>query len=323
MKPLAPPLLIVNPHSLRNRLASQKHAAQIVQLLARNGIAADLCDAPDLHQVRRRIRAAVYGECPLVIAAGGDGTIEAVAPALVRTPTALGIIPLGTYNNLAACLGIPTDLESACELLATGVDIPIDVGEVRVHGDRRVHLFLEQASIGLAPLLAPVGEGFQKGHWLEAIRALPAAVRLEPVPMRVRLDGELSAAETLLITICNAPRSAAALVLAPAARMDDGQLDVCIYDGLHQADLASFLFDFMSGGVKEQPGVRRSLAAIIEVSSVTGQGLVVAADAEVIGQTPARFTIVPAALRVVTARRRERPPPRAAFDYVARVKAAS
>jgi diacylglycerol kinase family enzyme len=149
-----------------------------------------------------------------------------------------------------------------------------------------------------------VGEGFQKGHWLEALRALPAALLLEPVPMRVQLDDEVWLAETLLVTICNAPRSAAALILAPDAKMDDGQLDVCIYDGLHQAQLASMLFEFMSSGVKEQPGIRRARAQHVAVSSPTRQPLLVAADAEVVGETPARFTVLPAALRVMM-----KPPP--------------
>jgi diacylglycerol kinase (ATP) len=261
-----------------------------------------VCAEPDLQRMQRKVRAAVRGGCSLVIAAGGDGTVEAVAPALVRTSAVLGIIPLGTYNNLAACLAIPTDLEEACELVASGVDTPIDVGEARAHGQRTAHVFLEQASIGLGPLLAPVGEGFQKGHWLEALRALPAALLLEPVPMRIRFDNQAWMAETLLVTVCNAPRSAAALILAPDAKMDDGQLDLCIYDGLHQAQLASLLFEFMSSGVKDHPLVRRARAERVMVSSPTRQRLLVAADAEVIGETPARFTVVSGGLRVKTRR---------------------
>ncbi|HEV7663714.1 MAG TPA: diacylglycerol kinase family protein, partial [Chloroflexota bacterium] len=140
------PLLVVNPHALRNRLGSQKQAERISELLALHGIVADVCAASDLQVVQRTVRAAVRAGCPLVIAAGGDGTIEAVTPPLVNTATALGIIPLGTYNNLAACLEIPTDLEAACEVVASGVEKPIDVGEVRSHGHRRPHVFLEQAS---------------------------------------------------------------------------------------------------------------------------------------------------------------------------------
>lgn len=299
------PLLIVNPQALHLRLAGKQKVERILELLVRNGVQADLCAEADQQAMRRRVRAAVRDGCPLVIAAGGDGTMEAVAPALIGSPTMLGIIPLGTYNNLAACLGIPMDLESACALLSRGVASPIDIGQVRCHGARRPQYFLEQCSIGLGALLAPVGEGLQKGHWLEAIRALPAALRLEPIPMRIRIGDQISMAETLLVTICNAPRSAAALLLAPQARMDDGLLDVCVYAGLHQAQLAAHLFEFMSQGVKDQPGVWRSPATSLELSSTTAERLLAAADAEVVGTTPARFAVLPAALRVVGEPRRD------------------
>jgi diacylglycerol kinase family enzyme len=64
--------------------------------------------------------AAIAGRYRFVIAAGGDGTVESVASGLVGTTATLGIIPLGTYNNVATCLGIPTDVEQACALIACG-----------------------------------------------------------------------------------------------------------------------------------------------------------------------------------------------------------
>lgn len=295
-----PPLLVVNRHAGANRLG-KVNAGQIVALLPRMlaGVQAEVCDEPEPALARRRVRAAVRDGCPLVIAAGGDGTVEAVAAELVNSQTALGIIPLGTYNNLAVCLDIPTNLEAACALLATGEARAIDVGEVRARGLRRPRIFVEQATVGLGALLAPFGESFEKGHWLEALRTLPAAVRLEPVPVRISVDRAPVGwhAETLLVTICNASRSAAAFLLAPEARMDDGQLDLCVYDGLRQAQLAAKLFDFLSGGLKDQPGLRRSRISSVEITS--SQRLLVAADSDVVGETPARFIVRPGALRVI------------------------
>lgn len=302
---LPPPLLVVNPHARASRLRGRQ-SRELLELLAAQGMQPAVCAERDQAVAQRRVRAAVEAGCPLVIAAGGDGTLEAVAPDLVNTQTALGIIPLGTYNNLAACLHIPADMEAACRLLVTGRAHRIDVGEVRAGNLQGSHIFLEQATVGLGPVLAPVGEDLEKGHWLAALRALPAAVRLQPAPMRVALDGGRVSwdVDTLLVTICNAPRSAAAFVLAAGARMDDGQLDVCVYDGLMQAQLATKVFEFLSGGVKDQPGVRRSRASMVEISSLStssasGHHALVAADAEVIGEVPARFTVMPGALRVI------------------------
>jgi diacylglycerol kinase (ATP) len=297
-------LLLVNPHAKANRSHPDQDARRIVELLARRGIRADVRVEPTPARARRRVQEAVRAGCPLVIAAGGDGTVEAVAPALVHTQTALGILPRGTYNNLAACLGIPSDLAAACSLLTTAPARPIDVGQVRARGARRPHLFLEQASLGLGPLLAPVGEGLEKGHWLDALRALPAAMRLEAIPVRVVMAGAGPGwdARTLLITICNAPRSGAALVLAPEARMDDGLLDMCVYDGLDQGQLAAMFLQSLAGVVEDQPGMRRATASWVDIStpsSSPGRRVLVAADADVVGETPARFTVLPGALRVV------------------------
>ncbi len=291
------PLLVVNRHA-RGGGGSQQ-TAHLVELLRAVGIDVDLCDEPEMAAAQGRVRAAVRAGCPLVVAAGGDGTVEGLAPSLVNSGTALGILPLGTYNNLAACLGIPPGLEAACAVLASGATRPVDVGEVRARGLADAHLFLEQATVGLGAALAPVGESVHQGDWLEALRALPAAARLEPAPVLVHLDEATAGwqAETLLVTVCNAPRSAAAFVLAPDALMDDGQLDVCVYDGLHQAQLAAKLLEFMSGGVPEGPGVRRARARSVAISS--SRSLLVAADSRVVGETPARFTIRPHALRVL------------------------
>jgi len=85
-------------------------------------------------QARREARAAAKAGYPLVLAAGGDGTVAAVARGLVGSQTVLGMIPLGTYNNVATSLGIPVDAEQACALIAAAPVRAVDVGEVRARG---------------------------------------------------------------------------------------------------------------------------------------------------------------------------------------------
>src|SRR5438552_1630563 len=78
----------------------------------------------------------------LIIVAGGNGKIQDVAQQLVATETALGILPVGTRNNLARELGIPLDLDQACDLLAAGITRKIDVGRVRANDRQDVEYFL-------------------------------------------------------------------------------------------------------------------------------------------------------------------------------------
>lgn len=94
-----------------------------------------------------RCRAVAERGDALVIVGGGDGTISAAASALAGTPTKLGILPLGTLNHFARDLGIPTDLEDAAKLLASGSDRYVDIGEMN---DR---VFINNSAIGLYPLM--------------------------------------------------------------------------------------------------------------------------------------------------------------------------
>src|SRR5690606_9993051 len=91
---------------------------------------------------------AVASDADLLVAAGGDGTITALANAMVNTDRALGILPLGTVNALAKDLNIPLELEEAMDVLAANQRQSIDVGEV----DGR--FFLHKVVIGLIPALA-------------------------------------------------------------------------------------------------------------------------------------------------------------------------
>lgn len=88
----------------------------------------------------------------LVIAAGGDGTIHAVASGLIGKDSTIGIIPLGTMNNVAHSLSIPFTIEAACAIIAVGKTCEIDVGRI----DEQ--FFLESAGIGLEAALFPYVE---------------------------------------------------------------------------------------------------------------------------------------------------------------------
>jgi diacylglycerol kinase (ATP) len=102
----------------------------------------------------------------LVIAAGGDGTIHAVAKGLIGTQSALGIIPTGTMNDLARSLSIPETIEAACEVIAQGETHKIDVG------DANGQAFFEVAGIGLEARLFPAGEEIKAPGLLSTLRGV-------------------------------------------------------------------------------------------------------------------------------------------------------
>jgi diacylglycerol kinase (ATP) len=289
-------LLIINTKSGPNH-DSILHVRDVVDLLATFGIRADVRVKLRKSQARKVARSAAKGgRHEIIIAAGGDGTVEAVASGLVGTRATLGILALGTYNNVATSLGIPSDIRLASALIACGASRQIDVGLVTAKYMKRPRTFLEIGSVGLGAVLGPLGQHLEKGRWSQAAEVLPVVLQMSPTPTRLVLDdGSSLTSNALLVTVCNSPRSAAGLELEPAARMDDGLLDVSIYEDMDQAALVAHFapIPMDTGGGK----IRRTRARSVEIH--TARPMPVAIESKPVGVTPACFTMLPGALTVI------------------------
>jgi diacylglycerol kinase (ATP) len=293
-------LLVVNSKSGPNR-DSLLHARELADLLAAFRIRADVRVKLHKSQTRKEVReAARGGRYDLVIAAGGDGTVEAVARGLVGSKVPLGIIPLGTYNNLATSLGIPTDIRQACALIGCGQTRRVDAGQMIARYMKKPRLFFEVSTVGVGAMLGTLGQHLEKGRWAAASSSLPGVLDMSLTPTRVRLDGGASHVfNTLLVTISNSPRSAAGLKLAPDARMDDGLLDIRVYQDLQQAALAASLLPVVLNAPSrdESAQIWQGRAACIEIHTTTP--MPVSVETKLVGATPARFTIVQGAVSVI------------------------
>jgi YegS/Rv2252/BmrU family lipid kinase len=168
----------------------------------------------------------------VIVSAGGDGTVRSVIEGLIRVPKprpALGILALGTMNNIAASFGIPEEIEAGLDLLAECVSrsryFPMDVGMI---GDDP---FVEVAGVGLMAQLFPLAEDL-KSNGLQASADLIAGVRnimtARPEHIVLRLDGRRERMHALQVTLCNTPSHGARILLSPNARVDDGLLDVVV-----------------------------------------------------------------------------------------------
>jgi diacylglycerol kinase (ATP) len=296
-----PALLIINSKS-GPKHDSLQHVGELVDLLAGHGIAAEVHVKLHSSEARREARAAAKAGYSLVVAAGGDGTVEAVASGLVGSRTTLGIIPLGTYNNIATSLGIPADLAQACALIAAAPVRAIDVGEVRARGMTRPRLFFEVGAVGIAAPLAVAGQGFEKGRWEAVARYLPGAVEMAPGLLSMRRDGRgpAQSAQCLLAIVANTPRAGAGLVMVPEARVDDGLFDVRVYEDMPQPALAEHFLAVKERTVGHDPRVRSSSARKLVIRSSPPMPVVV--DSTVVGSTPARFRVLSGALLVIAGR---------------------
>ncbi len=245
-------------------------------------------------------RAATEG-VDMVIAAGGDGTLHAVAAGLVGTNCTLAIIPLGTMNNVARSLEISESIEKACAIIAHGETRRIDVG--KINGQ----IFLEVAGIGLEAALFPAAEEIKQSGLLSTMHGivdgLKALFAFQPTRFRIVFDGKRSRLrlyKAIQISVCNTPYYGARLRFAPRAVMDDGLLDALIYTNFSKFAYIRHAISISQGQRPLEPAVmRRKIRSIyIDVADHAAEPVVVHADGVPIGHTPASVIVVPGALCV-------------------------
>jgi len=239
-----------------------------------------------------------------VVAAGGDGTVNAVAAALVtaRTDTPLGVLPLGTLNHFAKDAGIPLDLESAVKTVAGGETRRVDVAEVNGR------YFVNNSSIGLYPRVVRGRESEQRlGRsklfalaWavLAALRQFPrASVRL------IAEDGKVIRGRTPLVFVGNNPYEMRGLELGSRKSLDTGKLAVYV---LHHEGARSLLrmgLEAIVGRLREGADFDFFLADGIRID-LRREQVDVATDGEVTRlATPLIYRVHPGALRVIAPRR--------------------
>lgn len=202
--------------------------------------------------------------CPL----GGDGTVRAVASALVDADVPLGLLPAGTGNLLARNLGLPVDdLERALEVALTGTDRVIDVGEVVFDG-REPQVFLVAAGVGIdAETMANTDEKLKKvAGWLAYLVAGARALVKPGFHAAATTDGERTSSQrcrTVVVGNCGALTGGAQLM--PDAEVDDGQLDVVFVAPKGLVGWGAVLLDLGSRHHLGHPALRRDSGTRIDV----------------------------------------------------------
>jgi len=160
---------------------------EIVQTLASHGIDADVRLAARRKHATREARRAAKGGSQMVIAAGGDGTVCAVASALIGSEAVLGILPCGVNRNaVAALLGIPTALDAACAVLAGAAPQAFDVGRSATNGRKKPRLVFERTAAHGAPAMAPPEQDPANGWWGGPPMSQSVTPRTTPAMAKVR-----------------------------------------------------------------------------------------------------------------------------------------
>lgn len=230
----------------------------------------------------------------LVVAAGGDGTINEVVNGLVGSQTMLATLPLGTMNVWARELGLPLQPRAAAQTMLAWSPRTIDLGRA---GDR---YFLLMAGIGFdAAITANVrpDEKRRFGALAYVVRGIKEVMRIRGTRARILLDGRPSKARVLMIVVGNSQLYGGLVKITHRASIDDGLLDVCVIKGDNGINAIGHLIAILRRRFSLNPDISYYRVHTIEV--ITRPPLPVQVDGDPIGTTPMRFSVAPAALRAL------------------------
>jgi YegS/Rv2252/BmrU family lipid kinase len=284
-------VLIVNTHSRQG----EKFFFAAMDELARRGIwIAASYPVRDPARLRECVEEAISRGQSLVIVGGGDGTISSIVDYFAHKDLVLGVLPLGTGNSFARSLGIPMTLEGAVDVIANGKVADVDLGKV---GDL---CFANIATIGLSVDIgrsSPVALKRSLGVLAGMLVAVPAIFRHQPFHCRIIVDGVEHTIETHEVIVANGSFFGVTQ-LAQNASPDNGRLIVYAMDTPSNWHMLKLWMALLLGRPRAFPEARyfRAQDVIIETDSPHD----VDVDGEILTETPARFTLLPQALKVMT-----------------------
>jgi diacylglycerol kinase (ATP) len=314
--------LIINAISGNDAISNEEQARLVEGYLARGNLFVQAELTTPEREAAQIAREALQEGAELIIAGGGDGTIEPVASELVGTDAILGVLPMGTFNNFARSLDIPKDLEAACGVILGGYDRRIDVG--RANGK---HYYYEVAGVGLDAQLFPLGEQVKNGNWLRWLQIAAEAWRYRPQPITMSFDRPIGEAipsalhkryrkmltfrkirrNALMAVGANGPFYGGGLAVAPDARIEDGLLTVTVYRRFSKFELFRHFVSITEGRRQYSPKMESFQVGRVKFESDPPQAVHV--DGRPIGNTPLVLECVPKALRVLCPERRGQPLP--------------
>jgi diacylglycerol kinase (ATP) len=281
-------LMLVNPNSRRG----SEELGPVVERLRSGGVDAliERFGSPDevsADIARRR------HEADLVIVCGGDGTVNSAAKGVLETGLPMGILPMGTANDLARTLGIPEDLGLAADIIAAGHTSRIDLGEVNGHP------FFNVASMGLSVELARGLTPEAKRRWGKlgyALAALKVAMRAHPFRAEIVSDSGTVRVKTLQIAVGNGVHYGGGTVIHADATIEDGHLDLYSLELKNVWKFGLMLGAFRRGEHGAWDEVRTDKSTGFEIR--TREPMPINTDGDLVTKTPARFTIRPRAVTV-------------------------
>lgn len=302
-------LIIVNPASGGGRTGRAWPA--VADRLRAAGLRFDAVTTTGPGSAVAVARQAVREGRAIVVAAGGDGTVNEVVNGFFETgeriasPTCLGVLPMGTGGDLRRTLGLPDEAAATAALLLAGRTRRIDAGRVTCagpDGNPVVRHFVNVADAGIGGDVADmVNGGFKvlNGELTFTIAAAVTLMRWRNRAIRALIDGEERELVAQQVVVANCEYYGGGMRIAPGALPDDGLLDLVIVGDVARLESMRLMSRVRTGAHLAHPKVEHRLVRRVELRSPQRVG--VDTDGERPGSLPAVFEVLPAALQVVVA----------------------
>src|SRR5438477_4137352 len=235
---------------------------------------------------------------PLIVAGGGDGTMNALAALLAGSDTALGILPLGTLNHFARDIGIPLEIGAAVDTVVKGKRKAVDLGEVNGR------VFVNNSSIGLYPAMVHLRKKQQRrlgrNKWHAMLWAAHAVLRSHPfMQLTLALDGKTYRRRTPFVFIGNNVYEMQGFDIGRRQRLDAGVLSVYVTHRGGRFGLLALAGRALLGRLEQSRDFEAGTAAELRIESRHTR-LLVATDGEVAAMDlPLSYRVRPRALRVI------------------------
>jgi YegS/Rv2252/BmrU family lipid kinase len=271
---------------------------ELARKLAARGLPAEVTLVRNGGEISEATRHALQDGAERVIACGGDGTVSAVASRLAGSGVVLGVLPTGTLNHFARDLRLPLDLDAAIDVIASGREIGVDVGEVNGR------LFINNSSLGLYPDIVLDRERQRRrlgrGKWMALLTASLHALRRYPVlSLAMEVDGRPLRRRSSFVFIGNNEYRMEGFEIGERAGLSDGMLSLYVTQRTGRFGLLRLALRALFGRLQQARDFDMVRAAQIVVDTPRRR-VHVAADGEVlVMETPLTYRIRPAALRVI------------------------
>jgi diacylglycerol kinase (ATP) len=299
MTPIMKVILLVNPSSGRGY--GSAHGRRAAEILEKAGVRVQLIETPTFEQTLDHAKDTTTKDCDVVVAVGGDGTANAVANGLCRSPSsarpAMGVVPCGRGNDFAASLGVE-ELPDACNTLVAGKRRRIDVGTTDEG------FFLGVAGAGFDSKVARRAQRqgpLLSGSAVYTFALLRTLTDFKPIPARVTYDSGVFEGPMMFVVAGNNDRYGGGMRITPHASMFDGVLDLCLVKEVSRTTLLRVFPKVFQGTHLEHPQVFYTQTKRLTIESAEPVELF--ADGEFIQPIPARIEVVPAALEVIVSSR--------------------